>query len=156
MEKTAGWKGYKEVKTVSQVKKELWSPEEIERTMFRSWYYLNSKNEPVPWAEQFSTYKEYLDWWGSDATSRNLFIDIVGPATVSTVFLGLDHNILGMGPPVLFESMIFGGKYDGEMQRYTSYLDAKDGHEAMVKKLPSGLTRKQLEDGAKLIRKLME
>jgi hypothetical protein len=31
---------------------------------------------------------------------------------VSTVFLGLDHS-WNVGPPVLFETMIFGGELDG-------------------------------------------
>jgi hypothetical protein len=28
---------------------------------------------------------------------------------VSTVFLGVDHNFFGVGGPILFETMIFGG-----------------------------------------------
>jgi hypothetical protein len=36
---------------------------------------------------------------------------------VSTVFLGLDHNFLDKGKPVLFETMIFGGKRDQEQYR---------------------------------------
>jgi len=52
---------------------------------------------------------------------------------ISTVFLGLDHAFLG-GPPVLWESMIFGGPFDGECDRYTSKLAALEGHVAMVER----------------------
>lgn len=47
---------------------------------------------------------------------------------VSTIFLGLDHSFSDDGPPVLFESMIFGGPLSGEQRRYTSRADALAGH----------------------------
>jgi hypothetical protein len=51
---------------------------------------------------------------------------------VSTVFLGLDHSF-GGGPPVLWETMIFGGPLDQRRQwRYRSKLEALRGHEAAV------------------------
>lgn len=53
---------------------------------------------------------------------------------VSTVFLGLDHNFYGDGPPVLWETMIFAGPLSGEMRRYSSKLDALTGHAAMVER----------------------
>ena len=53
---------------------------------------------------------------------------------VSTVFLGLDHNY-GEGKPVLFETMVFGGAHDGEMERYTTWEEAEEGHKRMVDKV---------------------
>jgi hypothetical protein len=50
---------------------------------------------------------------------------------VSTVFLGLDHNFLRTGPPVLFETMIFGVPFVSEWQRrYCTWDEAVDGHKA--------------------------
>ena len=47
---------------------------------------------------------------------------------VSTVFLGLNHNY-GPGDPLLFETMIFGGKMDQEYQdRYATWNRAVWGH----------------------------
>lgn len=46
---------------------------------------------------------------------------------VSTVFLGLDHAMFG-GPPVLFETMIFGGEHDEYQERYQTYESAQEGH----------------------------
>lgn len=63
----------------------------------------------------------------ADMDKRRLAYDEVGDATVSTVFLSLDHGF-GEGPPVLWETMIFGGKHDGEQWRYTSREDALAGH----------------------------
>lgn len=69
---------------------------------------------------------------------------------VSTVFLGIDH---GFHPPVLWETMIFGGKHDEYQVRYSSLADAKEGHSRavalakrrnlnLVKKLLKKLTKK--------------
>jgi hypothetical protein len=59
-----------------------------------------------------------------------------GAVTVSTVFLGLDHA-WGDGPPMLFETMIFGGgdEWDQLQWRYTSWDDAEAGHAAVVERL---------------------
>ena len=54
---------------------------------------------------------------------------------VSTVFLGLDHRFVGDGPPILFETLVFGGKYDGLMVRYTTWAAAEFGHEEVRKKV---------------------
>ena len=39
---------------------------------------------------------------------------------VSTVFLGLDHNFNLSGPPLLFETMIFGNPIDHDYQKRCS------------------------------------
>jgi hypothetical protein len=57
----------------------------------------------------------------------------IGNMRVSTVFLGLDHN-LGGGEPVLFETMIFGGPLNDEQWRYATYADAERGHQEAVTK----------------------
>lgn len=52
---------------------------------------------------------------------------------VSTVFLGCDHDFSGAGPPVLWETMVFGpGTEDEEMDRYSSREAALAGHDAIV------------------------
>ncbi len=53
--------------------------------------------------------------------------------TVSTVFLGLDHSF-GSGPPLLFETMVFGGKLDQEQERYSTWDEAEAGHKSMVRR----------------------
>jgi hypothetical protein len=52
---------------------------------------------------------------------------------VSTVFLGLDHNF-GSGPPLIFETLVFGGPFDKEMDRYSTWDEALAGHARMVEK----------------------
>lgn len=54
---------------------------------------------------------------------------------VSTVFLSLDHNFTRNGPPLLFETMVFGGKFDGDCERYSTWEEAERGHKAMCEKV---------------------
>jgi len=52
----------------------------------------------------------------------------IGDAEVSTVFLGLDHSFGYNGPPLLFETLVFGGELDGQMHRYSTREEAQIGH----------------------------
>ena len=54
----------------------------------------------------------------------------IGEIEVSTVFLVLDHRFhdIDPGPPILFETIIFGGSLDKEETRYSTWKEAKAGH----------------------------
>ncbi len=52
---------------------------------------------------------------------------------VSTVFLVIDHG-WDSTIPVLFETMIFGGKHDEYQRRYCTYDEAVAGHNKTVLK----------------------
>ena len=54
----------------------------------------------------------------------------VGDICISTVWLGLNHS-LG-GPPMIFESMIFGDPYDTLCWRYPAESLAILGHQRLV------------------------
>ena len=86
----------------------------------------------MEWAQMFERRKEGIaDWWCIGKTE-------VGDNEVSTVWLGLNHNFYPDGPPLIFETMVFGpGRYDDYQRRYTTREQAKIGHEetvAMVRK----------------------
>jgi len=51
---------------------------------------------------------------------------------VSTVFLGIDHSFGGV-IPILFETMVFGGLFDGDQERYSTWEEAEEGHKRKVK-----------------------
>ena len=51
---------------------------------------------------------------------------------VSTVFIGLDMNYRGVGPPLLFETMIFGGANDEFTETYPTWQEAEKGHKRAV------------------------
>lgn len=49
--------------------------------------------------------------------------------TVSTIFLGMDYShYFEHGPPVLFETAIFGGDHNGYQKRYSTWEAAEEGH----------------------------
>jgi hypothetical protein len=74
-----------------------------------------------------------LEWaeWFETATNRVIGQTHVGRVYVSTVFLGIDHSF-GVGRPVLFETMVFGGPMDGEQWRWETYTQAQMGHRVAV------------------------
>ncbi len=48
--------------------------------------------------------------------------------TVSTIFIGIDHSFTDEGPPILFETMIFGGVHSEYQDRYCTWEEAEVGH----------------------------
>ena len=62
----------------------------------------------------------------------------IGKVEISTVFLGLDHNYLRRGPPILFETMIFGGWLDHSRNRCATWDEAKAMHAEAVRLVRAG------------------
>lgn len=56
---------------------------------------------------------------------------------VSTVWLGFNYAFTP-GQVIIFETLIFGGEYDGEMWRYTTEEEAIAGHTRVVELLRDG------------------
>jgi len=52
---------------------------------------------------------------------------------VSTVFLGVDQHFRNHGPPILWETKIFGGPHDGYREKYSSREAALAGHHTALK-----------------------
>lgn len=51
---------------------------------------------------------------------------------LSTVFLSLDHDYTFRGPPILFETMLFGGEESEVLARYATWQLAEEGHRRYV------------------------
>lgn len=58
--------------------------------------------------------------------------------SISTVFLGIDHQYFA-GPPLLFETMVFGGELNMECTRYSTWEQAEKGHDEMVDRVKETL-----------------
>jgi hypothetical protein len=80
---------------------------------------------------------DLLEWahWFETAKRHVAYNEIDGNVQVSTVFLGLDHSFGGLGRPVLFETMVFGGPLNGEQERYCTWDEAEAGHKAILEKV---------------------
>lgn len=71
-----------------------------------------------------------MDAWArafEDTPARIVGSDYIGDIHVSTVWLGLNHA-WGDGPPLIFETMIFGGAHDQYQERYATKESAVAGH----------------------------
>jgi hypothetical protein len=78
-----------------------------------------------------------------ETAERHVAETQIADSMVSTVFLGLDHSF-GTGPPLLFETMVFGGAMDQETDRYTTWEQAEAGHAAMCGRVKAQIAA---EDG---------
>jgi hypothetical protein len=90
--------------------------------------YILNDHEPVPCDD--------LIGWAMWLEKANRIVgkDMVGEVRVSTVFLGLDHSF-GQGPPMLFETMVFGGPLDSACERCSTWEQAEAQHSAMLKRV---------------------
>ena len=66
---------------------------------------------------------------------------IIGEIRISTVFMGLDHRFSGEGPPILFETMVFGGKLDQFQDRCCTWDEAEAMHADAVRQVRGGHLR---------------
>lgn len=74
--------------------------------------------------------------WGRwfETAKRKVALTKQGRVSVSTVFLGLNHNF-GAGKPLLFETMVFGSPCDQDQERYSTWEEAEAGHARMCEKV---------------------
>lgn len=89
-------------------------------------YYILDGKTPVPTSD--------LHAWGrmfDDLEARRVARDEIGSVSVSTVFIGLNHRF-GDGPPLLFETMIFGGEHDQYQDRCSTWAEAEAMHAKAV------------------------
>lgn len=96
----------------------------------------HGKPQPVTDVVEWGDWFKRADELGLRTVSNDL--DEGDPAhvvRVSTVFLGMDHNFLERGAPVLWETLVFGGPLDGEMERYSSREAALAGHQVMCRRV---------------------
>lgn len=95
-------------------------------------YYVLKGHEIVPTDD----IREWGRMW-DQPDGRIVARDSVGEVRVSTVFLGVDHN-MGTGRVLLFETMTFGGDVDEWTWRYSTWDEAAAGHERIVAALRAG------------------
>jgi len=90
-------------------------------------YYKLGKDGKTP--EPVKDLDESPSSWGQNKIVKQ---DHIEEIFISTVFLGLDHSYNSFGPPILFETMIFGGEHDLYQERYASWGDAVEGHQNAI------------------------
>lgn len=86
-----------------------------------SYKYILREKVAIPCADLLEWAREF------ELSGRHVAEDIVGDVRVSTVFLGIDHAF-DDGPPLLFETMIFGGQRDQYQTRCSTWDAAEAQH----------------------------
>ena len=104
---------------------------------YHTHYVLDKDGEPIE-EKDLETWAKWLEETFRD-NGRVVKQEHIGDCMVSTVFLGLDHN-WGDGPPVLWETMIFGGRLD---QRQTRCAGSREQAEAMHQRMVKLVKEKQ-------------
>lgn len=69
---------------------------------------------------------------------RRVGDDTIGPLRVSTVHLVIDHQ-WGDGPPLIFETMVFGDDDHAPCWRYSTEKEARKAHLSVVDQLKAKL-----------------
>ena len=80
---------------------------------------------PVRW-------REYFAWQRTNPETRVASTALTEEIWISTVFLGMDHSFSGSGPPLLFETRIFGGPSDKFQKRCSTWEEAEALHAEAV------------------------
>jgi hypothetical protein len=100
-------------------------------------YILDENGEPQP-------ARDTLEWarWLETAHEKRIIQQTVVSESpyiwVSTMFLGLDHNVTGKGAPLIFETMVFRDSDGAECWRYATRAEAVAGHARAVDEVRSG------------------
>ena len=83
-----------------------------------------------------ATLEQWARWF--ETADRHVAKDQISDVGISTVFLGINHRF-GDGPPLLFETMIFGGPHDQHQTRAATWDEAAQQHADAVAMVRSGL-----------------
>jgi hypothetical protein len=86
-------------------------------------YILDDEGKPVP-------EPDVLRWadWIERSNKRVLRQNRLAGGVLVTIFVGVDHDLLRRGPPMVWETMILGGRHDGYCVRHATRKEALSGH----------------------------
>jgi hypothetical protein len=79
-----------------------------------------------------SDYRTWSEWMSKN--NKDIAKSTIDDYFISTIFLGINHNFFDEENPILFESMVFEHQEPIGCRRYTTWSEAKQGHEDFVTK----------------------
>lgn len=94
--------------------------------------------------KEVETEEEKIKSWDNDLRRIDLTI-LDNDVRVSTVFLPIDHGY-SIERPVLYETMVFGGKYSHYQERYRTEHEAIKGHKRIVEAVKNGTLSEEDEE----------
>jgi hypothetical protein len=96
----------------------------------------------ITYKTPLKTLKKWARIAASNFDSKWIDLTVVRDIEISTIFLGMNHNFLSNGPPLLFETMIFGGEFDSCQWRYATIKQARRGHRRCVRMVKESINGK--------------
>lgn len=101
-------------------------------------FILDANGKPVPEPNLI----KWANWF--ESANRIVKQEWIGESRVSTVFLGLDYNFHPSGPPVLWETMVFNGRLNGEMTRCSGTREQAEAmHAEMISRVQATLIARE-------------
>lgn len=104
------------------------------RRRFEDMFYILDGTEVI----KVDSQDEWSKWFVENFTRKFLARTDIGDHWISTVFVGLNMNYFGSGPPFVFETMVFKSDESGSTdwgsvgsERTASYAEALASHERM-------------------------
>ena len=110
-------------------------------------YRLNPDHSVEPF--EIKSEADLIEWArGLGRKDWRVGYDKIAPGiSVSTIFLGLDHNFRMHGPPLLFETMVFTDYGGEEMWRWSTWDEAAAAHQRIVTDLTKKIVSKWKAEG---------
>ena len=104
--------------------------------MRHNYYILNEDHVAIPvdvmtWAEWYEANTQIASWRGTRSRRRGCLNRLPRHRPC----LHADHE-----PRQIFETLVFGGKHDQEMDRYATWAQAEAGHAWMVRRVSGGVS----------------
>lgn len=102
-------------------------------TKFKYLYVLDGK---IPVAVEDA--RAWGDWFENHVEDRVVKQEEISrDIRVSTVFVSIDHGHAWMNgqpgyKPLLFETLVMGGPLDGYQLRYSTWMEAEEGHDKVL------------------------
>jgi hypothetical protein len=97
------------------------------------YYILDENDRPVPEPDL----RKWAAWF-CNVHKRRVAIETIDGVQISTIFLGMDHNWENSGPPILWETMVFGGELSDEQDRCSGNREQAEAmHLKMVERVKS-------------------
>ncbi len=90
-------------------------------------YYILENRKPVQ-VEDYEQWKRWLETANREVKRTELPNGII----IATEFIGQAECIDETKPPLLFETMIRGGIYNGTVLQYTTWEQAEEGHQKAI------------------------
>ena len=91
-------------------------------------YVLDGSGQPV----KERNFKKAMKWHSQPENYVIWRNEIAEGIRVLTEFLMIDHRFVGEGPPLLWETMTWGGVHGGTCERYESREEAEEAHARAV------------------------